>query len=310
MIFLLLIILWFVIALFLTLYFYHTPKGKGWFRILWRSKKIRKWSIVSVVTLAVISLAFILLPSATIEKMDSRPIFEGFSQSLVLGLQEQGTISIDSLCDLQSPMPELAYVLPAIVGVYNQVVENPTTPRLLQLDDKLILSFDGYKQFKNRSIKITKAAQKKLGPRYPLKMESSGTSHIITVTYSGEPWDNEQLCGLPATQAAIREHVDPALLMSIIRHISDFDFNYEGDNRLAGLMAQDSGIGLEQVYVGAARLRMALDTCQGVEDAVATFYPIHNTQGLNSKWRKSPLKSSWIKEVLDDVQFYRNNGIK
>ena len=98
--------------------------------------------------------------------------------------------------------------------------------------------------------------------------------------------------------------------MSLIRHISGFDFNYEGDRRGRGLMAIKSGYGLEQILVGARMLKDALDSTQNIEDAVATFYPIHDLQGMNTEWRKSPLKNSWVREVLADVPFYRNNGLK
>lgn len=310
MVFAILIILWLAILIFLALYLGHTPKGRGWLTILAHSRKIRKWCAAAIALVIVIGAAYIAIPSATISKIDSQSIFEGYAQTLILGLQEQGALSIDTACDLQSPQPELAYMLPAILSVYNEIVEKPTLPRLVQMNDRIVISFDGYKQFKNRSIRITKGVQKKLGPRYPLKMESFGSSHTLIISYTGNPWDNEQLCGLPTMEAAIREKVDPALLMSIIRHISDFDFNYQNENRAKGLLALDSGIGLEQIFIGANKLRHTIDTSQATDDAVAAFYPLHDLKSVNSEWRKSPLKSSWVKEVLADVQFYRNNGLK
>jgi hypothetical protein len=201
-------------------------------------------------------------------------------------------------------------MLPAIVGVYHSVVNKPTTARLVQLDDTLKLSFDGYKQFRNRTINIMKGVRKRLGGRYTLNMTSRGENHELAITYKGNPWSNEQLCALPATEAGIRESTDAALLMSITRHISDFDFNYEASNREKGLLALDSGKGLEQIFIGAQKLKVALDTAKTTEDAVATFYPIHDMQTMHSEWRKSPLKSSWVDEVLKDVQYYKANGVK
>ncbi|MCQ2054411.1 MAG: hypothetical protein MJY82_03870 [Fibrobacter sp.] len=310
MVFAILIILWLAIFLFLACYLGRTPKGRGWLKIIWHSRKVRKYAAIATATVIAIAAVYITHPSAYYAKIDSRSIFEGYAQALILGLQEQGALSIDTACDLQSPQPELAYMLPAILSVYNEVVEKPTLPRLLQMNNRIVISFDGYKQFKNRSIRITKGVQKKLGPRYPVKMESFGSNHTITVFYTGNLWDNEQLCGLPTMEASIRENVEPALLMSIIRHISDFDFNYQSGRNARGLLALDSGIGLEQVFIGAHKLRRSLDSSQTTEDATATFYPLHDLKSMNSEWRKSPLKSSWVKEVLADVQFYRNNGLK
>ena len=111
-------------------------------------------------------------------------------------------------------------------------------------------------------------------------------------------------------EASIREGVDPALLMSIIRHTSSFDFNHEGSNRERGLLAIESGYGLEQIFAGARELKAVLDSAQNTEDAVAAFYPLRDMQGLNSEWRKNPSRSRWVEEVLADVPFYRNNGLQ
>lgn len=303
-------ILWIAILLFLVLYLGHTPKGRGWRRILWHSNKVRIAAATLVLAVAAIVAIFALHPTTPDEIVEARPIFENYSRTIVQELEKQGALTIDSLCNIDAPKPELAYALPAILSVYNEVVNKPTTPRLAELGETLTIYFDGYKQFKNRSINIVKGIQKKLGPRYVPQMTLGEMSHALKIEYNGKPWDNEQLCSLPAMNASIREKVDPALLMSIIRHISDFDFNYEDENHNKGLMALDSGKNLEQIYIGAKLLKAAVDTSGSIEDAVAALYPIRESQGLNTEWRKSPLKSSWVKEVLDDIQFYRNNGLK
>ena len=87
---------------------------------------------------------------------------------------------------------------------------------------------NGYKQFKNRGIRLNKLLQKKLGNRYSSRIESEGTTHTLIVTYNGAPWDTEQLIALPVIDAAQSSQVDPALLMSLIRHVSNFDFDYRG----------------------------------------------------------------------------------
>ena len=301
---------WLCIAACILVLYFRTKKGRMMFKTLWRSTKVRVAVVVPPVVIAIIALVFFFQPKIQSEQVVPEAIFRDYSRMLVEELANQGVITIDPSCELDDPQPELAYMLPALVGVYHDIVKKPTTARLTQLDDTLSLSFDGSKQFKNRTINLLKSVKKKLGPRYALDMQSEGENHTLVVTYKGEPWRNEQLCALPATEAGIRESTDAALLMSITRHISDFDFNYEGSKRERGLLALDTGEGLEQMFIGARRLRMALDTAQNTEDAVAAFYPIHDRQTMHSEWRKSPLKSSWVREVLKDVQYYRANGMK
>lgn len=310
MVIVILITLWLAIFVGIAVIFLSTPKGRRMFKVLWSSRKIRIAVAMPPIFIAAIVIAFAFTPATTATELEGNRIFMDYSRELVKIMQSQGAVVIDSSCSLEFAQPELTYKLPALVSVYNEVVNKPTTARLIQLDDTLRLSFDGYKQFKNRTINIIKGAKKRLGPRYTLNMESIGESHILTVTYKGEPWNNEQLCALPATEASIREKIDPAVLMSLIRHISNFDFNYENENRRRGMLALDSGEGLDQVFIAAHRLRMAKDSGTSVEDAVASFYPDNSLRSLNSEWRMSPLKNSWVSEVLADVQYYKNNGLK
>ena len=307
--------LWFSIAVCIFVLSTRTPKGRSILRVLWRSRKVRIMAILPFVIVLAIALVFIFQPAVTETEVDHEKFFAEYSRTIVEAMQSQGAITIDTACSLDAPQPELAYTMPALVSVYNAVVNRPTTPRLVQLDDKLRLSFDGYKQFKNRTINIMKGVRKRLGPRYTVDMESHGENHELIITYKGTAWNNEQLCALPAKEAGIREKVDPALLMSIVRHTSDFDFNFQRNKRdrrngERGLLALDSGEGLEQIFIGAKKLHAALDTAKNTEDAVAAFYPVHDMETMHSEWRKSPLKSSWVNEVLSDVQYYRNNGLE
>ena len=305
-----LISFWLCILACILVLFIRTKKGRLMFKTLWRSPKVKVAAILPPVMVAAIVAAFLFQTESTTEQLDTRAIFYDYSHTLVDELAKQSVITIDSNCDLAEPQPELAYMLPAILGVYYEIVNRATTARLVQLNDTLKVSFDGYKQFRNRTINIMKGVRKRLGGRYTLNMASRGENHELAITYKGNPWSNEQLCALPATEAGIRESTDAALLMSITRHISDFDFNYEASNREKGLLALDSGEGLEQIFIGAQKLKVALDTAKTTEDAVATFYPIHDMQTMHSEWRKSPLKSSWVDEVLKDVQYYKANGVK
>jgi len=309
-VFVILTILWLAIFACIAVLVFHTQKGRKMFKVLWRSRKVRLVALIPPVLIGGTFLVFFMLPAKTAMTIEGSRLFMEYSRGLVETLQEQGAITIDSACTLDSIKPELAYMLPALVSVYHEEVKKPTTARLVQLSDTLRLSFDGYKQFKNRTILIIKGAKKRLGPRYTISMNSAGKNHELTVTYGGEPWNNEQLCALPATQSAIRENVDPAILMSLIRHISGFDFNHENEDRKRGLLALDSGEGLEQIFIGAKRLRQTQDSGLSEEDAIATFYPDNTLRSLNSEWRESPLKRSWVKEVLADVPYYHNNGLR
>lgn len=311
MVFIALIILWLIIAVCIVLLFLRTQKGMRMFRVLWRSNKVRIAVAIPPLCILAIALAFVYQRSGEeAPALETDTLFTDYSRGIIIGMRDQGAITIDTACNLDQAQPELAYMMPALVAVYKDVVKKPTTARLVRLDDTLTLSFDGYKQFRNRTINILKGVKKKLGPRYTMGMQSIGESHQLTITYKGTRWNNEQLCALPAMEASIREKVDPAVLMSLMRHISDFDFNYESANRRRGLLALDSGEGLAQIYLGAKRLRAALDSAQNNDDAIATFYPERDLQGVGVEWRKSPLKSGWVKEVLNDVPYYKANGIK
>lgn len=291
--------------------FLRTQKGIRMFRVLWRSSKVRIAVAIPPLCILAIALTFVYQRSGEdAPAFETDTLFTDYSRGIIIGMRDQGAITIDTACNLNATRPELAYITPALVAVYRNVVNKPTTARLVRLDDTLTLSFDGYKQFKNRTINILKGVKKKLGPRYAASMRSIGESHQLTVTYKGTTWGNEQLCALPTMEAGIREKVDPAVLMSLMRHISGFDFNYEGENRKRGLFALDSGTGLAQIYTAARMYRSALESSASIEDAVATFYPDNSLQTMHSEWRKSPIKSSWVREVLADVPYYRNNGMK
>lgn len=304
-----LIALWFAILATIFGISLSTPKGRAMFKILVHSRKVRITGAACIIATVVIVLVFVFHPApAAPEQHDARRVFEDYARTLVSAMENSGAITVDPQCETVNPMPELAYTMPALIEIYHEMVNKPTTARLVRLDDTLVLSFDGYKQFKNRTIKITKGVQKRLGPRYSIRMESKGENHELEITYKGKLWDNEQLCALPVMESSRHENVDPAVLMSIIRHISGFDFNYEGEKAGRGLLALDSGEKLGQIRIGARMLKAALDTAKSEEDAIAAFYPERDIQGLNAEWRKSPLKNGWVQDVLADIPFYRNNG--
>ena len=218
-------------------------------------------------------------------------------------------LKVDDDCNMQHPKPELAYVLPLVLGAYNEIVDKPTTPVVTRLDDTLYLAMNGYKQFKNRGIRLNKLLQKKLGKRYKTQIVSEGSNHTLIVTYNGEPWDTEQLMALPVMEAAQIHHLDPALLMSLILHVSNFNFNFRGQKDSKGLLALKEGEGLEQIFIGAERLGKMLQVGVSHENAVATFYPDPEINSKPENWSKSPLTKSWVDQVLSDVEFYHANGL-
>ena len=250
------------------------------------------------------------IPAAHRHQTNEREVFEEFAAEAVLKLHTLQKVTIDSTCDLTHPQPELAYILPLIIAAYNEIVEKPTRPELTRLDDTLHFTMNGYKQFKNRGIRLNKALQKKLGNRYTTSIESDGSSHTLIVTYNGAPWDNEQLTALPVMDAAQSHQLDAALLMSLIRHVSNFDFDYRGQKDSHGLLALDDGEGLQQIYIGAERLSKLLQVGISQENAIATFYPDPEIGAKPENWNQSPLTKSWVDQVMADVQFYKANGMK
>ena len=110
-------------------------------------------------------------------------------------------------------------------------------------------------------------------------------------------------------EAAQINKLDPALLMSLILHVSNFNFNFRGQKDSKGLLALKEGEGLDQVFMGAERLGKMLQVGVSQENAVATFYPDPEINSKPENWSKSPLTKSWVDQVLSDVEFYHANGL-
>ena len=304
------VVLWSVIFIFLAIYLGRSPKVRGWLKLLGRNRRIWRVTIATVAIITIIATTYLLLPAAHRHQTNERELFEEFAAEAVLKLHTLQKVTIDSTCDLTHPKPELAYILPLIIAAYNEVVEKPTRPELTRLDDTLHFTMYGYKQFKNRGIRLNRALQKRLGNRYTTRIESEESTHTLIVTYNGAPWDTEQLTALPVMDAAQSNQVDAALLMSLIRHVSNFDFDYRGQKDSHGLLALDDGEGLQQIYIGAERLSKLLQVGISQENAIATFYPDPEIGAKPENWNQSPLTKSWVDQVMADVQFYKANGMK
>ena len=303
------IVLWTSILLALAIYLLQSPKIRGWLHIICKTRTLWRVSLAAFFLVGVIALAFLIQPSSEKNVTDTKAIFENYSAETVQKIVDGGLLKKDSACDITHASPELAYVLPLIIDSYYEIVDRrPTKPVISRLDDTLHFNMMGYKLFKNRGILLNKLLRKKLGNRYALGITSEGTTHTLWVTYVGKPWDTEQLCSLPVIEIARRNQVDPALLMSLIRHVSNFNFDYKGQKDTYGLLAMNAGEGLQQIELGAQKLSKLLQVGLSMENAVATFYPDPDLDAKPDDWMRSPLTKSWVHQVIGDVQFYHANG--
>ena len=302
-------VLWFVIFAVLGIYLLRSPKVRGWLRVLKKSKLVWRIPLSLIILVVGVFWGYKSLPKAETRITNTQRIFEVYSAQSVKKIVDAGILDLDSSCQLDHPKPEIVYVLPQIMNSYLEIVKRPTQPIIARLDDTLHFNMVGYKQFKNRGILISKLLKKKLGNRYDFGITSEGTTHTLWVTYIGEPWSIEQLCALPVIEISRKHQVEPALLMSLIRHVSNFNFDYKGQKDAHGILALKEGEGLEQVELGAEKLHKLLHVGLSHENAVATFYPEPALNEKSDDWMRSPLTKSWVDQVLEDVQYYKDNGL-
>lgn len=319
------IAIWTAVFAFLTIFLLQSPKVRSWLAVLMRAKRLKQVTIFTIVIFVSILAAYKTHQMQEISERDYSHTFEEYSAQAMLKLDSIGRMLVDSTCNLEHPKPELAYIMPLVLNTYVEIVEKPTRPVLVRIDDTLQIELRGYKQFKNRGIRLTKQLQRKLGNRYSIAITGEASVHTLQIVYTGTPWDTEQLMALPVTEAAMENQLDPALLMSLIRHVSNFDFNFKGPMDTHGLLAMGghseenhkSGLhlsrenldGINQIFAGAKRLSKQLQVLS-TENAIATFYPEKGMDYPDANWTRSPLIKSWVDQVLDDVEFYRNNGLK
>lgn len=303
------VILWTIIFAFLAIYLGKSPRVRSWLKLIFKAPRVWRTIVASVALVTVIVVTYLMIPESVETRISERSLFEDYAAVAVMKLDSLQVLKVDNDCNMQHPEPELAYVLPLVIGAYNEIVEKPTTPIVTRLDDTLYFTMNGYKQFKNRAIRLNRLLQKKLGKRYKMQIVSEGSSHTLVVTYDGEPWDTEQLTALPVMEAAQIHHLDPALLMSLIRHVSNFNFSYRGRKDSKGILSLKEGEGIEQIFIGAERLGKMLQVGVSQENAVATFYPDPEINSKPENWSKSPLTKSWVDQVLSDVEFYHENGL-
>ncbi len=303
------VILWTIIFAFLAIYLGKSPRVRSWLKLIFKAPRVWRTIVASVALVTAIVVTYLMIPESVETRISERSLFEDYAAVAVMKLDSLQVLKVDNDCNMQHPEPELAYVLPLVIGAYNEIVEKPTTPIVTRLDDTLYFTMNGYKQFKNRAIRLNRLLQKKLGKRYKMQIVSEGSSHTLVVTYDGEPWDTEQLTALPVMEAAQIHHLDPALLMSLIRHVSNFNFSYRGRKDSKGILSLKEGEGIEQIFIGAERLGKMLQVGVSQENAVATFYPDPEINSKPENWSKSPLTKSWVDQVLSDVEFYHENGL-
>lgn len=304
------VFLWIGLAILWLICICMTKKGRAVIRIFLRSIKVKLALIAWILGIAAIATAYATHPEEEPRPtIDEQQEYQKYTTSAIQKLCDLGELIIDMNCDLDSAAPELAYILPTVINNYNFIVTRPTTPILESIKDTLQIKMIGYKKFTSRGIRLIKALQRDLGIRYESVIISDSTTHTLKITYLGKPWDNEHLCNLPVLEACLRERTDPAILMSIIHHTSGFQMNYQGKNNTSGLLALDTGIGLEQIDIGAHRLKKVLASSPTLADAVAQFYPDTEQRNKFENWRKDPQKHYWVGQVLTDIQYYRSNGM-
>ena len=303
------VVIWTLVFGTIVLILLRSPKARSWWRIFRYSRKVKILSIAVPLTILALSVTTILIPPAPKKTVDENTVFLEYSLGKVTDLLNKGDFVLGNDCLEKGATPELVYILPAVLRIYHKEVQRATTPHLEQLKDTLGVTFVGYRQFKNRGIRIIKKLRRTLGKRYLVTLTSKGDRHLLQVVYLGTPWTDEQLSSLPVMEAAITHGVDPALLMSLVKHVSDFQMNYEKDSKHKGMLALREGTGLEQIFIGARMLREALDGGNALEDILVQFYPVHPPRSAPEDWRKDPMRRSWVEQVLGDIQFYRNNGL-
>lgn len=310
------IALWIAIFAFLALYQLHNPMFRSSLRVLLRERKIWRFAICTVAIILAIFFTYKLHPSPKATVTNRLAVIEDYSALTVQRLDSMGRFKLDSSCSLAHPKPELVYVMPIILNTYVEIVEKPTLPVIVRLDDTLQVEFRGYKQFKNRGIRITRQLQKKLGLRYGIDISSEGKTHTLQVTYKGPSWSIEQLLALPVMEASQKYGLDPALLMSLIKNVSNFDFDFRGPRDSHGLLALHDNAegygknteGIAQIFEGARRLAKQLSVLSK-ENAIATFYPEQGMDYDDANWKMTPLVKSWVAQVLADVELYHENGL-
>lgn len=303
------VILWTIIFAFLAIYLGKSPRVRSWLKLIFKAPKLWRVIVATTALIAAIIATFLMIPKSAETSINERSLFEDYAAIAVMKLDSLQVLKVDNDCNMQHPEPELAYILPMVIGAYNEIVDKPTMPVITRLDDTLYFAMNGYKQFKNRGIRLNKLIQKKLGNRYKTQVVSEGSSHTLVITYTGDPWDTEQLMALPVMEASQIHHLDPALLMSLIRHVSNFNFNFRGQKDSKGILALKEGDGIEQIFIGAERLGKMLQVGVSQENAVATFYPDPTINSKPENWSKSPLTKSWVDQVLSDVEYYHANGL-
>ena len=303
------VVIWTIIFGTIALVLLRSPKARSWWRIFRYSRKVKILSITVPLVIMVLSIISILTPPKPQKPINDAAVFQEYAMNKVTDLLKKGDFVLGEEGLDDGASPELVYILPSVLRIYNKEVQRATTPHLEHVKDTLAITFVGYKQFKNRGIRILKKLRRTLGKRYLVTLTSKGSRHTLQIVYLGTPWNQEQLSSLPVMEAAIAHDVDPALLMSLVKHVSDFQMNYEKDSKHKGLLALHEGFGLEQIFLGAEILRKSLDAGTPIEDAIIQFYPVHPQRSAPKDWHKDPMRRSWTEQVLGDIQFYRNNGL-
>ena len=207
------LVIWTIIFGTIVLVLLRSPKARSWWRIFRYSRKVKILSITLPLLILALSVASILTPPKPQKPIDEEAVFQEYAMNKVTELLKKGDFVLGEEGLDSTATPELVYILPAVLRIYNKEVRQATTPHLEHIKDTLGITFVGYRQFKNRGIRILKKLRRTLGKRYLVTLTSKGSRHLLQIVYLGTPWNGEQLSSLPVMEAAYMHEVDPALLM-------------------------------------------------------------------------------------------------
>ncbi len=300
--------IFFLTLLLLASLFLFSPQGQSILRILFLPEHRTRFLLFAagvILFLAGISY-FIFSPPRSPEPPEHISLKEIGSEYLEK-LAENKIIVLDSAVSLREVSPEIAYIIPSLI----QTVPSRTpakVPRITEASERSVsLIFADSRPLYSRALR--KTLEEKLGAHYRIQIRPK--SRKITVQYRGVSWNAEQILSLPVVDAALTENLDPVLLMAWVKTASDFNPYFQNAEGKSGLLALDSGSGLEQLRMGAHLLRDRLDLLGNIPDALASVYLGFAQGGEQSRlsWRNDPLVKTWVEQVLKNAEAYRESGL-
>ena len=136
------VILWTIIFAFLAVYLGKSPRVRSWLKLIFKAPRVWRTIVGSVALIVTIIITYLIVPKSAETNINERSLFEDYAAIAVMKLDSLQALKVDDDCNMQHPKPELAYVLPMVLGAYNEIVEKPTTPVITRLDDTLYFAMN------------------------------------------------------------------------------------------------------------------------------------------------------------------------